>query len=57
MDKEQLPDVFNDFWKMKKKLPPTEASPIHQENLSKEWNEFLLAVKRRVEKDLQKNDT
>lgn len=53
VDKEQLPKPFNEYWKMKKPLPTSHSTSTNHENLSKEWSDFLLAVKNHVEKDLQ----
>jgi hypothetical protein len=52
MTEEHLPEPFNEYWKMKKVPRIDESSYTNKENLSKEWNDFLLSVKKRVERDL-----
>lgn len=51
MAKEQLPNLFQNYWIMQAKLPKQE-SPSNKENLSEDWNDFLKAIKKRIEEDI-----
>lgn len=51
MANEQLPDLFQDYWMIQKKLPKQENAS-NKENLSEDWNDFLKAIKKRIEEDI-----
>ncbi|WP_161568308.1 hypothetical protein [Anaerobacillus alkaliphilus] len=51
MTKDNLPEPFDSYWKMKQ-TPMIETAPLNKEVLSKEWVNFLKAVGDRVEDDL-----
>jgi hypothetical protein len=51
MGKGQLPNLFQDYWMMQTKLPKQDA-PSNKENLSEDWNDFLNAIKKRIEEDI-----
>ncbi|MCD8501806.1 MAG: hypothetical protein LRY71_09200 [Bacillaceae bacterium] len=52
MERSKMPREFQQFWFTQRELEgePQEIK-IKQEGITKEWNDFLLAVQARVEKD------
>lgn len=56
MEKEDLPKTFQEYWTQVKKLPNNEARKKNTDSLSSEWNDFLAALKKKVEKDLKQED-
>ncbi|WP_169823191.1 hypothetical protein [Anaerobacillus alkalilacustris] len=50
--KDQLPEPFHQYWHMSKELPKKNTQTSNKENLSDDWNLFLEAVKKRIQKDI-----
>lgn len=57
MERTKIPIEFQQFWFSKEELENTsKATPINKEGITKEWNEFLLAVQARVKNDFPEID-